>query len=254
MSGPRSPYAMNRVPTAVLVHGGFEDASSWMALAGELQAMGMQVVAPSLTLRSLAADAAILADVAATIDGPVLLVGHSYGGAVISAAGASLANVVGLVFVAGFALAEGESVLDVLTRHCGTALPQALRPEQYRRLDGLAAVELYIEADAFHQVLASDLPLRTATALAAVQRPVAVAAIEEASAGAAWQTLATTYVVVAGDNVVGLRAQRFMASRAGARTFDVEGSHAGVLTHPATLATIIGDSALADEGADPPRA
>ena len=112
----RTSFISGSTPTVVLVHGAFADASGWGAVIAELQAQGMGVVAPALALRTLAADAATVVGAAERFDGPVILAGHGYGGAVVTVAGASAVNVVGLVYVAGFALAEGESCSDVAAR------------------------------------------------------------------------------------------------------------------------------------------
>jgi pimeloyl-ACP methyl ester carboxylesterase len=160
----------------LLVHGGFADGSMWSGVIAELQAAGIGVIAPANPLRGLAFDAGYIADVAGGIDGPVLLAGHSYGGAVITAAGSAAGNVAGLVYVAGFALEEGESALDVCRRfHCGQ-LMSVLRPARFRDVNGDPGVELYIDREVFPRVFAADLPYRAGAAAAAAQRPLAAAA------------------------------------------------------------------------------
>src|SRR3954466_10653465 len=132
------------VPTIVLVHGGFADASYWVPVIRQLQASHLPVLAVANPLRGLAHDAEYVATVVRQIDGPVLLVGHSYGGAVISVAGAAADNVVGLVYVAAFALDEGESFAEIFERYGTTPILDSVRPNQYPVPGGGTAVELTI--------------------------------------------------------------------------------------------------------------
>jgi len=218
-------------PTVLLVHGGFADASSWADVVADLQDAGIEVFAPANPLRGVAADAAYLASIARRIDGPVLLVGHSYGGAVITQAGARTDNVVGLVYVAAFALAEGESLLDVSARFPDTLLIPALRPT--------GNAELLLSADRYREVFAADLPERLASVAAAAQRPVAVGAFEQRCTAAAWQRLPSWFVVATADQAIHPDAQRFMARRIGADTIEVDASHAIVRSRPVEVAAHI---------------
>jgi pimeloyl-ACP methyl ester carboxylesterase len=145
-------------PTVVLVHGGFADASFWVPVIKDLQAHDLPVLAPPNPLRGLAHDAEYIASYASQIDGPVLLVGHSYGGAVISVAGASTPNAVGLVFVAAFALDEGESFAEIFAQFGDTPLLSAVRPGHYPLPDGATAVELTIRPELYRPAFAADLP------------------------------------------------------------------------------------------------
>src|SRR5262249_39105198 len=149
----------------------FVDGSSWSGVIPLLQAAGLDVLAPANPLRTLAGDAAYVASVAAEIDAPVLLVGHSYGGAVITEAAAQAGDVVGLVYVAGYALDEGESVISLSTRF-PSALNQALRPSTYVNDRGERAFELSVKRDDFRGVLAADRPAPETAVLAAIQRPI----------------------------------------------------------------------------------
>jgi pimeloyl-ACP methyl ester carboxylesterase len=146
------------VPTVVLVHGGFADASFWTPVIKELQARGLPVLAPPNPLRGLAFDAEYIASFVNQIDGPVLLVGHSYGGAVISVAGAAADNAVGLVYVAAFILDEGESFGEVFAGFPDTPLLGAVRPGSYPLPDGGTAVELTIAPELYQSAFAADLP------------------------------------------------------------------------------------------------
>jgi pimeloyl-ACP methyl ester carboxylesterase len=208
----------------------------WAGVITELQAAGIGVIAVASPLRSLTSDAAYLACVAAEIDGPILLAGHGYGGAVITAAGSAADNVAGLVYVAAFALDEGESALDITGRFPGSQLMPALRPATFLRVDGDPAIELYIDQDAYPRVFAADLPDRCAAAAAAAQRPIAAAAFEEKSPAAAWKTAPSWYIVATADQLIPPGGQRFMARRADAHSIEIDASHAIALTQPAAVA------------------
>ncbi len=229
-------------PTVVLVHGAFADASHWRPVVRELQTHGVPVLAPANPLRGLAADAAYLAGLVAQIKGPVLLVGHSYGGAVISVAGAAAANVVGLVFVAAWILDEGESFAEVAGRFAATPLTAALRPGTYPLPDGGTAVEFSVAPEMYRAAFAADLPV-AATATAAVsQRPWA-AMSEERAGAAAWRGLPSCAVVATADNAIHPDAQRFMARRAGALAVEAAASHSVALSRPRLVAEIVREAA-----------
>ena len=160
--------------TVVLVHGAFADASGWTDVCEQLQAAGVQVIAPANPLRGISIDSAYIASVLAQIPGPVLAVGHSYGGAVISNAATGADNVVGLVFVAGFAPEEGERLIDAEGTSKDSVLSAALVPLQYPTGQGTeTAVEFAINPTSFHDAFASDLPAQQTAMMAATQRPVA---------------------------------------------------------------------------------
>lgn len=222
--------------TALLVHGDFTDGSMWADVITELQAAGIDAVALANPLRSLASDAAYIANATGEIDAPVLLVGHGYGGAVITAAGDTAGNLVGLVYVAGYALDEGESVLDITGRFPGSQLLPALRPATFPGANGTPGVELYLDRDTFPRVFAADLPYRQAAAAAAAQRPISAVAFEEKSPAVAWKTVRSWYVIATEDQVIPARAQRFMAQRAGSHATEIRACHAVALTHPAAVA------------------
>ena len=184
----------------------------------------------------LPGDAAYLAQVAAEIDGPILLAGHGYGGAVITAAGSAAGNVAGLVYVAAFAVDEGESVLDITSRFPGSQLMPVLRPATFPGVDGEPAVELYIDREAYPRVFGADLPNRLAAIAAATQRPITAVAFEEKSPTAAWKTAPSWYIVATADQMIPPEGQRFMAQRAGADTIAIPASHAIALAQPAAVA------------------
>lgn len=240
-----SPPRNGSIPAVLLVHGGFADGSMWTGVIAGLQAADIDAIALANPLRSLASDAAYIASAAGEIDGPVLLAGHGYGGAVITAAAAAVGNVVSLVYVAAYALDEGESVLDITGRFPGSQLLPALRPASFPGANGNPSVELYLDRDAFPRVFAAGLPYRRAAAVAAAQRPITTAAFEEKARAPAWKTAPSWYLIAAADQIIPLRAQQLMAQRAGAHTAEIHASHAIALTHPAAVAELIAAAASA---------
>ena len=216
-------------PTVVLVHGGFADASFWAPVIEDLQAHDVPVLAPPNPLRGLAHDAEYLASYVNQLDGPVLLVGHSYGGAVISVAGASASNAVGLVYVAAFALDEGESFGEIFAEFGETPLVGAVRPSSYPLADGETAVELTIAPELYKEAFAADLSDDAIRVLAVSQRPFA-AIFEDRAEAAAWKTLPSWYAVATSDNAIPPDAERHMAQRMGAQTIEVDASHSIALS------------------------
>jgi len=226
------------IPTVVLVHGGFADASFWGPVIKDLQARGLPVLAPPNPLRGLAHDAEYIAAYVNQIDGPVLLVGHSYGGAVISVAGASTPNAVGLVYVAAFALDEGESFGEIFARFGDTPLVGAVRPSSYPLPNGETAVELTIAPELYREAFAADLPTEITEVLAVSQRPFA-AIFEDRAQAAAWKTLPSWAVVATSDKAIPPDAERHMAQRAGAQTIEVDASHSIALSQPKAVSDLI---------------
>ncbi|MFG3014030.1 alpha/beta fold hydrolase [Streptomyces cinerochromogenes] len=232
-------------PTVVLVHGAFADAASWSGVVEELQRDGIPVIAPPNPLRGLASDAAYVASVAAQIDGPVVLVGHSYGGALITVAGAT-ENVVGLVYVAAYALEEGESLGELQGRFPLSPLVSNLKQWTYPVAGADPAVEVTIAEDAFPSVFAADVPAEVTKILAAAQRPLAAAAFEEKASAAAWQTKPSWALVAGADNAINPEVERFGAKRAGATVVEIEGaSHAVAVSQPKAVADLIREAVRA---------
>ena len=225
-------------PTVVLVHGGFADASYWAPVIEELQAHDVPVLAPPNPLRGLAQDAEYIASYVNQIDGPVLLVGHSYGGAVISVAGASTPNAVGLVFVSAFVLDEGESFAEIFAQFGATPLVGAVRPSNYPLENGGTAVELTIAPELYRAAFAADLSEDVTRILAVSQRPFA-AIFEDRAGAAAWKNLPAWAVVATSDNAIPPDAERFMAQRAGAQPIEVDASHSIALSQPTAVADLI---------------
>ncbi|MEV5665712.1 alpha/beta fold hydrolase [Streptomyces flaveolus] len=232
-------------PTVVLVHGAFADAASWSGVIEELQREGVAVVAPPNPLRGLASDSAYVASVAAQIDGPVVLVGHSYGGALITVAGTT-DNVVGLVYVAAYVLEEGESLGELQGRFPDSPLVSSLKQWTYPTAEGGTATEVTIQEEAFPSVFAADVPTEVTKVLAAAQRPLALGAFGEKAAAAAWKTKPSWALVAGADRTIDPDVERFGAERAAATVVEIAGaSHAVAVSRPKDVARIILDAVRA---------
>jgi pimeloyl-ACP methyl ester carboxylesterase len=232
--------------TVVLVHGAFADSSGWNGVIERLQAAGVQVTSIPNPLRGLAIDSAYVAAVLEQIPAPVLIVGHSYGGAVITNAATGAENVVGLVYVAGFAPDEGERLGELLPESRDSVPLTALVPRQYPVGDGTErAVEFSIALDKFHDAFAADLPTEQTAVLAATQRPISEIAFSDPSGPPAWKSFPSWAVVASGDKTIGSDLVRMMAERAGATIAEVEGAHAIMVSQPETVAETILTAAAA---------
>ena len=226
-------------PTVVLVHGAFADASGFAGVIRELQSAGLSVVAPPNPERTLASDAESVAAVVGAIDGPVLMVGHSYGGAVMTQASATLPNVVGLVYLAAFGLDVGESIGEVQAPFAAPLLAANARPSSYPAAGGAGGPELYIDEATFRETFCADVPADLAAVLAVSQRPVAAATLDEKCTAAGWKTLPSWYLVAAEDNAINPDVQHFMAQRMGASTQTIQASHAAFISRPVETAAFI---------------
>ncbi|MFG3092841.1 alpha/beta fold hydrolase [Streptomyces antibioticus] len=233
-------------PTVVLVHGAWADASGWDEVSESLRAQGYPVVATANPLRSLSGDAAYLAARLKTIKGPIVLVGHSYGGAVITNAAAGNPNVKSLVYIAAFVPDKGEDTLKLAAKFPGSHLsddPNAPLPTALDAVplgSGPTDVDLYIKADKFSDVFLSNrLDKAKAAALAASQRPVTPIAGAEPSKAAAWKTIPSWYLVATDDRTIGTENLRFMAKRAGSTTVEVDAPHAVLETNPDAVTHLI---------------
>lgn len=221
-------------PTVVLVHGVFADASGWNEVSSRLLKAGYDVIAPANPLRDLAGDAAYVSSVVATFPGPVILVGHSYGGEVITNAALANPNVKALVYVAAFAPDKGETALDLAGRFPGSQLPAALVTRPYP-IPGSSepGTDGYIDPAKFHDVFAQDLPRSLTRVMAVSQRPGSVLGLSSLSGVPAWKSLPSWYVVAGADRVIPPAVQRFMAERAGSRVVEVKGaSHVVMMSRP----------------------
>jgi pimeloyl-ACP methyl ester carboxylesterase len=239
-SGKRGPK-----PTVVLVHGAWADASGWNDVSKRLQRDGYTVLAPANPLRGLAYDAAYIGSVLDTIQGPVVLVGHSYGGAVITNAAAGRANVVALVYIAAMIPAEGEDLVDLVSRFPGSeivppGLPGAtLIARPYPLPGGGTGVDTYIDAGPFRRIFAADVDAGTAALMAAAQRPFEVSIFGDRTQAAAWRTIPSWALVAKGDKTIGTDNVRFMARRATTNVVEVNASHVAMISKPGVVADLI---------------
>jgi pimeloyl-ACP methyl ester carboxylesterase len=220
-------------PTIVLVHGAFADASGFGAVTDRLQDRGYTVLSPANPLRGPAADAAYVASVMKTIEGPIVLVAHSYGGAVSTEAALQVGNVKALVYLNALALDAGESNLGI-TERFPNEFAKTLMPRPFP-----GGTDLYVDPARFHSVFAADVPARTAARMASAQRPVSLAAIQEPSSEPAWKTIPSWYLIGRQDEVISPVAQRFMARRAKAHTVEIDSSHASYISHPDDVADLV---------------
>jgi pimeloyl-ACP methyl ester carboxylesterase len=230
-------------PTIVLVHGAFAESASWNSVIAALAGTGHPVIAAANPLRDLAADAASVGDLVRSVDGPVLLVAHSYGGAVISNVAADAGEITGLVYVNGFAPDPGESCFSLAGRFPGSTLgEETLRPVP--RSDG--TTDLYIIQDRFHDLFCPDVLAREAAQLAATQRPATQEALFAPSGERPlWRELPSWFVIGDEDSIIPAELHRFMAERAGAeRTIEITGaSHALTVSQPQATADLILEAA-----------
>ncbi len=236
MSGDTSS---NASPTVVLVHGAFADASSWNGVIERLQARGVNVVAPANPLRGIAIDSAYISSVLEQIAGPVVAVGHSYGGAVITNAATGAKNVVGLVYVSAFPTEEGETLNGVEAGSKDSVLGTALVTRQYPTGNGASATEFYIDPAKVREAFAGDLSDQQVAWIAATQRPIAESGFTEPGGPPAWKDRPSWAVVASGDKAAGTDVVRSLAERAGAKITELEGSHVIMISQPEAVTTVI---------------
>jgi pimeloyl-ACP methyl ester carboxylesterase len=230
-------------PTIVLVHGAFAESASWDRVIRELESAGHDVIAAANPLRGLASDAAAVSDLVRTIDGPVVLVAHSYGGAVISNVDSDAGEIAGLVYVNGFAPEPGENCFQLAGMFPGSLLgEETARPVS--RSDG--TTDLYIAAGSFHDIFCQDVPAPQAALMAATQRPATQEALVEPSGERPlWKELPSCFLIGGQDRIIPAALQHFMAHRAGARrTVELPtASHAAAVSHPDATARLILEAA-----------
>lgn len=225
-------------PTVVLCHGAYADGSSWSGVIERLQAKGVPATAPAIPLRGIAFDSAYVASLLDQTPGPVVLVGHSYSGAVINNAAARAKNVVGLVYVSAFIPEEGERLGDIAGKSKDSVLGSALVPHRYPGPDGRPATELAIDPPKFHDTFAADLSSKQTAVMAATQRPVAEASFSEPS-GPTAKYLPSWAVVARGDKAAGADVVRSQAERAGATITELDGSHVVMISQPQAVTDVI---------------
>ncbi len=230
----RALAAQTAKPTIVLVHGAFADGSSWSKVIPILQQDGYTVIAVQNPLTSLAADIETTKRVVAAQTGPVVLVGHSYGGAVITGAAAGSPNVKALVYIAAFAPDSGEPI-GAFGQQYPTALGTALKPD--------AAGFLYIDPTHFHELFAADVPVAETRVAAATQKPIIGTAFGATVDQATWKTIPSWYLVAQDDKAINPDLERFYAKRMNAKVTEIKSSHVPFLSHPAVVARLIEQAA-----------
>lgn len=234
---------MPKSPTIVLVHGAFADASSWAPVTERLLAQGYAVAVPPVFNRSLTGDSAYIKSFVEQIEGPVLLAGHSYGGAVITVAGAA-ENVVGLVFVSAYVLDEGESLGQLQGGFPDSKLAANLVYAPYPVDGAEPGTDVSVKVEAFPHVFAAGVPDEQTHVLAVSQRPLAAVAFDEAATAASWKTKPGWGIVAKADNTINPDVERFGYERASLRkVVEIESSHLVMLTHPDEVTAFITSAA-----------
>jgi pimeloyl-ACP methyl ester carboxylesterase len=228
---------MSNRPNIILVHGAWADGSSWSAVIEDLQAKGYRVAAPQFPLTSLADDVARLREVLALQDGPTILVGHSYGGQIITALGTDAPNVVGLGYIAAFGLDEGESLGALLSQ--GPTPPALV----HQLVDKRGFV--WLSEEDFVNYFAADVDHVKARVMYAVQQPLAATAFNELMGVPAWKSLPSWYMVATNDQALPADAERLFAKRMGATVIEVASSHLPFVSHPRDVVKLIETAAEA---------
>ncbi|GAA3434021.1 alpha/beta fold hydrolase [Kutzneria kofuensis] len=233
-------YGHGPKPTVVLVHGAWADGSSWNGVVSRLQRDGYTVDVPPNPLRGVAGDSAYLASYLKTVPGPIVLVGHSYGGFVITNAATGNTNVKALVYVDAYIPAQGDTLNGLTTQFPGSQVtPDALT--FVPSADGV--VDAYITPAQFRSILANDLSAAQAAELAAIQRPIAASALGEPSGAPAWSGIPSWDVIGTADHALPAAAQEFMAKRAGSTVTEINASHLSMISHPGTVQHVIEEAA-----------
>jgi pimeloyl-ACP methyl ester carboxylesterase len=236
-------------PTVILVHGAFADASSWARVLQRLREAGIMAEAIPNPLRGLTFDGEYVASVLGQIEGPVVLVGHSYGGAVMTYASSKAPNVRALVYVASFGLDEGISANKSVANYPPPELASSVEVRTFPN-GAEPGLEALIQRGKFHSAFCADVPAEEAAIYGASQRPVAVSALDEPLAVApGWRTIPSWFVIAGADHSIDPGSQRAAAARIGATTVEIEGgSHSIALSQPARVAAVVIDAAAAVAG------
>jgi pimeloyl-ACP methyl ester carboxylesterase len=230
----------SEIPTIVLVHGAWADATGFDAEIRALRAGGYTVIGFANPLRDLAGDARYLAELLRTVTGPIVLVGHSYGGNVISVAAAGNEQVKALVYLNGWMCDEGESQQQLLERFEGSLVGPSIRPVPFTEPDGSEGTDLYLDREAFREAFAADVDPETAAVMAAAQRPYAAAAFAGTPSGQlGWKTVPCWYLLGTQDKAIPPALQRFMAERANATIVEVPASHVSFVSQPEAATQLI---------------
>jgi pimeloyl-ACP methyl ester carboxylesterase len=225
------PQASNSKPAIVLVHGAYADGTSWQHVIPLLEQDGYRVTAVQIPLTALADDVATTKRVIDDQKGSVVVVGHSYGGNVITGAAAGNPRVKALVYINAFAPDVGEKTSDLNKRYAAAPISMAIVSD--------AANFLYIDREKFHEFFAQDVSDGEARVMAATQKPIASAAFEQSVSDIAWKTIPSWFLVTQSDRAINPELQRFMAKRIGAKTIEVNSSHVPFISHPREVAKLI---------------
>jgi len=232
-------------PTIVLVHGAFADSSSWSGEVSLLQRDGYNVIAPPNPLRGIEHDGTYIAELLKTIKGPIVLVGHSYGGPVVDTAATGNPQVKALVFVSAYALDKGESVVSLGAKYPESQLvPSVLAKVPFATSRG-EDTDLYVDRQAFESVFASGLPQAQSIVMQATQRPLAASALSEKAPEPAWKTIPSWAVLSESDLVIPPAEQQFMYERAKSKITRVDAGHTALISHPEVVVKVIEEAASA---------
>jgi pimeloyl-ACP methyl ester carboxylesterase len=226
-------------PTILLVHGAWADATGFDGEIRALQHQGIPAIGFANPLRGLPGDATYLASFLRSLTGPIVLVGHSYGGAVISNAATGNDQVKALVYFNGWMPDEGESIEQLLGKFEGSLVGPAIRPVPFTGADGSEGADLYLDLEAFHEAFAADVDRETSDVMAATQRPWNGAAFGAPSGPPAWKTVPCWYLLGTEDKAIPPATQRFMAERANATIVEVPASHASMVSQPEAATRLI---------------
>jgi len=248
----RSDTGSGPKPSIVFIHGAWADGSSWSRVISILQQQGYTVYAPANPLRGLTSDAAYIASFLQSISGPIILVGHSYGGAVITNAATGNPNVKALVYIDAFAPDQGESLASLSSvppppgqsPSCLSGDPTTV----FNFVPLTGDVDLYVKPNLFPSCFANDLPSKEGAVLASTQRPFALSALPQPSGVPAWKTIPSFYLVGTIDNVIPPFAQLFMAQRAHSTIVQVRAGHLSMISHPEAVADLINQAAQTVSG------
>jgi pimeloyl-ACP methyl ester carboxylesterase len=222
---------MNARPNILLVHGAWADGSCWSAVIAQLQARGYNVAAPQFPETSLANDVSRLRHMLSLQDGPTVIVGHSYGGQIMTALGTDVQNAVGLVYIAAFGLDEGETI--------GALLQQGPPPPALAHLNIDNQGFAWVPEDDFVEHFAGDIDPVKAKVMFAVQQPLSMSTLEDVMDVPAWKTLPTWYLVAAGDEAIPPDGERAFAARMGATPIEIQSNHCAMVSHPDEVVSLI---------------
>jgi pimeloyl-ACP methyl ester carboxylesterase len=226
-------------PTVVLVHGAWADNSGWDGSIRTLRGQGFRAVGAANPLRDLRSDAAYVAALLRSIEGPIVMVGHSYGGAVISNAATGNDQVTALVYINGWVPDEGESLIQLAELNEGSLIPDSLQPVPHKNADGSDVVDLYLDQEKFRAAFAGDVDPETAQVMAVTQRPFTETAFGAPSGPVAWRSMPSWYLLGTEDKAIPPATQRYMAERAKASIVDIPASHASMVSQPDAVTDLI---------------